>query len=121
METNNKTLPENYNQIKQDMVLHLLNTERSIEEGESNSIFGWLKSFMYHLSSNGWTRFHIYTLILDTIENTSKLDEDIITDLIEYETALTGFCAPECTIRLANDPDDINDLNNYVGSGIWKE
>jgi hypothetical protein len=121
METNKKPLPENYNQVKNDIVINLLNTRKSIKEGELNSNFGWIKSFMYNLSRNGWTRFHIYTLISDTIENTSKLNEDIITDLIEYETALIGFCAPECIIRLANDPNDINDLNNYVGSGIWKE
>jgi hypothetical protein len=89
-------------------------------DSDSVDVWKWFENYILKLSKKGWKRKDIHDLI-DDIFKSNQLDENILDELYEFETALIGNCAPECIIRLEGDPEDISDLTAYVRSGKWKD
>lgn len=67
----------------------------------------------------GWSRNKIYILVMDLLNN-YDLEEGITDQIYEFLTILIGDTAPASIFRLKGDPENDNDLANYVRSYIWR-
>jgi hypothetical protein len=114
MKKQKEILPPDYTRVRQTV----LDTIAQHQAQKKPEVYSWFHQYMYDLSGSGWTRGDIYVLIHDVWE--SPMDEEHETDLLEYEMGITGFCAAECVTRLQGDPEGVEALATYVGTGEWK-
>ncbi|MDJ1504314.1 hypothetical protein [Xanthocytophaga agilis] len=107
-------LPTDFLEVKQHVLQHIYQCSLSNEK----QIYGWFGEYIYKLSTQGWSRWDIYRLMHDLLEE--PMDEAYETDINELETSLVGNCSSECIIRLYGDPKSTELLKSYVGSGQWR-
>lgn len=115
MKKQKENLPPDYAQVRQT-VLDTIAQRQALKEPE---IYTWFRQYMYDLSGKGWTRGDIYVRIHDVVE--SPMNEVYMTDLFEYETGITAFCAAKCITRLQGDPEGVEALAAYVKMGEWRK
>lgn len=112
--------------IKQDYEKAKQNAIRILSVFEDNAARKAEKWKLFHdlirsLNESGWKREDIYNLIWDLIQNNSNsLDETIIDELAEFETSISGNCAPSDIVRFKDEPEDFNEFVAYVRSNQWK-
>ncbi len=78
-----------------------------------------LQVLLRSLIGEGWTRGDLHAAV-DELCGRPGTSEPVVDDLIELDTALTGWCAPSAIIRFPGDPDDERALVAHVRGGAWK-
>ena len=76
---------------------------------------GWNRKGIYELTGNVLTRAYNDPAAADHI----ALPPEVIDQLDNYETGLNGDCAAQSIRRFAGEPEDLEELANYVRSGRW--
>jgi len=89
----------------------------SAQENAKNQFAAWLKG----IQEQGWTRKDVHRLVWELLdERPPSFSESTLDELGEFETALTGFCAPKYIVRFPNDPADETELVDYVRGDLWR-
>lgn len=75
--------------------------------------------FINEKVEDGWDRNRIF-LMVEALLNHHNLEENIADAIYEFKTSLIGDAAPASIFRFKGDPENDNDLANYVRSFTWR-
>ena len=81
-----------------------------------------VSSFFSELIDGGANRELIYRIAFGLTEQfADEMDSELYDLVRDYETTVSGRCAPSSIVKNPCDPDDQNELAEYVRSGKWTD
>ncbi|RYE25478.1 MAG: hypothetical protein EOP51_03985 [Sphingobacteriales bacterium] len=110
-------LPENYDEIKEQIVNEI---GRQVARGQpGDSIDTIVVKFISGLKDMGWRRKDVYFLVHDLLKNYRELYEDFDTILLEEESGLIGYIDASGIVKFSGEPEHVNARALYVRNYWW--